>query len=306
MDLNVLRREDLAMLAQTNASCLSRVSGVAVALVIAFATTSTAAQLAGWRARQIDGSSQSSFEASVALLQNELPPRRREDFEAALAVIWISNTVDSADLDHDGDVDIDDIRVLKEDAADLLTDIQRGDLVTAVEEREQDGDEYTATDFLEQLDGLGYDEVLSLADRPSRELYLATMRRYRAVGLCGAQREQSVIRLKWCDRLSSGSGQVISAATGKVLNTAIEALNAQKYAEARTTIGRLSLDRLSPYERSKTEQILFSISYAEEKYAEAREHLVRAIDAGGLSEQEVVGVLGQIRLVDSRLAENPR
>ena len=49
----------------------------------------------------------------------------------------------------------------------------------------------------------------------------------------------------------------------------------------------MNLEKLSPYERSKVEQILFNISYSQEKYAEARGHLQKAIDAGGLNEQEV-------------------
>jgi tetratricopeptide (TPR) repeat protein len=79
----------------------------------------------------------------------------------------------------------------------------------------------------------------------------------------------------------------IDAATGKALNTAIEALNMEKYAEAQAAIATLNLEKLSPYERSKVEQILFNISYVQEKYAEARGHLQKAIDAGGLNEQEI-------------------
>jgi tetratricopeptide (TPR) repeat protein len=79
----------------------------------------------------------------------------------------------------------------------------------------------------------------------------------------------------------------IDVATGKVLNTAIEALTAEKYNEAQAAIATLKLDKLSPYERSKVEQILFNISYAQEKYGEARGHLQKAIDAGGLNEQEI-------------------
>ena len=61
----------------------------------------------------------------------------------------------------------------------------------------------------------------------------------------------------------------------------------EKYAEAQTAIGTLNLEKLSPYERSKVEQILFNISYNQEKYDEARQHLQRSIDAGGLNEQEI-------------------
>ena len=84
-----------------------------------------------------------------------------------------------------------------------------------------------------------------------------------------------------------GSQGAIDAVTAKALNTAIEALNMEKYAEAQAAIDTLKLDKLSPYEHSKVEQILFNIAYAQEKYDEARAHLQKSIDAGGLNEQEV-------------------
>jgi tetratricopeptide (TPR) repeat protein len=79
----------------------------------------------------------------------------------------------------------------------------------------------------------------------------------------------------------------IDAATGTALNKAIEALNLGKYSDAEAAIAVLKLDKLSPYERSKVEQILYNISYAQEQYADARGHLQKAIDAGGLNEQEI-------------------
>jgi len=89
------------------------------------------------------------------------------------------------------------------------------------------------------------------------------------------------------DKEKKDSAPTIDAATGKALNSAIEFLNMEKYAEAQAAIGELKMDKLSPYERSKVEQILFNISYSQEKYSEARGHLQKAIDAGGLNEQEV-------------------
>jgi tetratricopeptide (TPR) repeat protein len=85
----------------------------------------------------------------------------------------------------------------------------------------------------------------------------------------------------------SAPAPTIDAQTGKTLNEAIELLNMEKYAEAQAKIGTLALDKLSPYERSKVEQILFSISYTQEKYDDARGHLQKAIQAGGFNEQEV-------------------
>jgi tetratricopeptide (TPR) repeat protein len=79
----------------------------------------------------------------------------------------------------------------------------------------------------------------------------------------------------------------IDAATGKALNEAIELLNMENYAGAQQKIGTLQLDKLSPYERGKVEQILFNISYAQERFQEARDHLQKAIDSGGLNAQEI-------------------
>jgi tetratricopeptide (TPR) repeat protein len=79
----------------------------------------------------------------------------------------------------------------------------------------------------------------------------------------------------------------IDAATGKVLNEAIELLNMENYAGAGQKIATLNLEKLSPYERSKVEQILFNISYSQERYDEARGHLQKSIDAGGLNTQEI-------------------
>jgi tetratricopeptide (TPR) repeat protein len=79
----------------------------------------------------------------------------------------------------------------------------------------------------------------------------------------------------------------IDAQTGKILNEAIELLNMEKYSEAGQRIGTLTLDRLSPYERGKVEQILFNIAYSQEQYEKARGHLKSAIDSGGLNAVEI-------------------
>jgi flagellar basal body rod protein FlgF len=97
----------------------------------------------------------------------------------------------------------------------------------------------------------------------------------------------------------------INLPTGKALNGAIAALNAKNYAEARAVLGKLRLDRLTPYERGKTEQVLFNIAYGEQKYVEAREHLQKAIDSGGLSEQEVAQARRQIQQIAARIATAP-
>lgn len=100
--------------------------------------------------------------------------------------------------------------------------------------------------------------------------------------------------------------EAIDARTGAALNNAITALNAENYAGARAAIAELRLDRLSPYERGKTEQLLFNVAFAEQKFVEAREHLQKAIDSGGLSEQEVEQARRQIEQIEARIATAPR
>lgn len=51
-------------------------------------------------------------------------------------------------------------------------------------------------------------------------------------------------------------------------------------------LAKLNLDRLTPYTRTKVEKVLVSISAAENNLDEAREHLVNAIESGGLNEDE--------------------
>jgi tetratricopeptide (TPR) repeat protein len=94
--------------------------------------------------------------------------------------------------------------------------------------------------------------------------------------------------------------------TAEILQEAIELLNMENYAGARASIGELRLDRLSPYERSTVEQILFNIEYASENYDAARSHLQQAISAGGLNEQQVQNMRFQIAqtfMVEERWAE---
>lgn len=79
----------------------------------------------------------------------------------------------------------------------------------------------------------------------------------------------------------------IDAATGKILTEAIEALNAEKYSAASAAIAKIKMDGLSPYERSRVEQILATIDHSQDKFASARTHLKAAIDAGGLNAEEI-------------------
>ena len=78
----------------------------------------------GWRKLRIDASSDTSFQESVALFQDKLSPSRRVAFAMSLEDIWLAGS-----------------RVAEEQ--------QR---------------EYTQADYLRQLDGLGYEEVVTLTD----------------------------------------------------------------------------------------------------------------------------------------------
>ena len=79
---------------------------------------------------------------------------------------------------------------------------------------------------------------------------------------------------------------VVDEKTGKRLNEAIEFLNNEKYEEAKRTLSGFKLDTLSPYERSRVEQIWASIEHTQGNYDKARAHFQAAIAAGGLNEQE--------------------
>ena len=93
--------------------------------------------------------------------------------------------------------------------------------------------------------------------------------------------------------------------TAKALNGAIAALKAERYDEARAALGELNLDRLTPFERSNTEHILFRIARAEENYGEARQHILNAIDSGGLNEQEIAHAQERLKEMDAALATAP-
>jgi hypothetical protein len=69
----------------------------------------------------------------------------------------------------------------------------------------------------------------------------------------------------------------------QTLNTAIAHINAARFGEARAAVGELDFNDLSSFERSKAEQVLYTVAYAEEKFEEAQEHVRRSIAAGGLS-----------------------
>jgi hypothetical protein len=84
----------------------------------------SAASAGGWRNLRIDGSSEASFTQSVEAFTDKLPLARREVFVHALQDIWTQG-------------------------------------VTAAKAANR---EYTAGEYFRQVDGLGYDEVVTLLD----------------------------------------------------------------------------------------------------------------------------------------------
>src|SRR5216684_2677469 len=89
-------------------------------------------------------------------------------------------------------------------------------------------------------------------------------------------------------------GAVVDPATGKRLNEAVEQLHAQHYAEAKAALAKLNLERLSPYELSRAEQLFAAVEQAQGNYGPAREHLNKAIASGGLNDQEIATARFQI------------
>jgi hypothetical protein len=136
--------------------------------------------------RRIDGTSAATFERSVAMLQNDLPSRRRDDFDTALAVTWMrAAALDAGDVDGDGDTDYFDARALADDVGDLLAAIRRGDFVNAIENGKGKA---VATAYFEQLDGLGYDELLDLAGDLDVGAYVAGLKRQVSRSACNGSK----------------------------------------------------------------------------------------------------------------------
>lgn len=90
------------------------------------------------------------------------------------------------------------------------------------------------------------------------------------------------------------SAPTISQRTGEKLNEAIEFLNSDDYASAQQVLSDIDLEDLSPYERSRVEQIWSGIAYAQGNYESARDHLQQAINAGGFNEREMSNARYQI------------
>ena len=288
---------------------------VVLAIAIAVAATSAHAQRSASEDPRLDGSSAAKLEASAAVLRNALSASRREDFDVALAMIWIQRTANEGDVDGDEDLDLDDIRLLEDDASDLLTQIRRGNLVYAIETRATRTTEFKAADYFALLDGLRYDDVVDLAGHTRAEDYLEAAghtrveaaRRTRTQSTClvdSSRPSGSRAQQRAANECVNSTARILRAG-GLALNSAITALGEQRYADARAALRDLASFR-TPYERSKAEQILFHISYTEGNHAEAREHLLRALEAGGLNAQETADALQRIRFIESGLSATPQ
>ena len=82
------------------------------------------------------------------------------------------------------------------------------------------------------------------------------------------------------------AGSIMDANVGTHLKAAIDDLQAQRYSDAERELGALNMDHLSPYERSRAEQLFAVADQLQGHYEAAREHLKQAIASGGLNDQE--------------------
>jgi len=97
----------------------------------------------------------------------------------------------------------------------------------------------------------------------------------------------------------------MSPRVGEAFNEAVVALNTGRFDKAGDAIGKLRLDQLSSFERGKAERVLFNVAYAEKDFTAARQHLVNALESGGLNEPETAAAQEQIRRINARLATAP-
>jgi beta-lactamase regulating signal transducer with metallopeptidase domain len=96
----------------------------------------------------------------------------------------------------------------------------------------------------------------------------------------------------WTTLPRSADAQANST-VGQTLNEAIRLLNAGQSTEAKLTIGTLDLGTLTPYERSHAELVLYNLAFQEGRLDDARSHLQKALDAGGLTPEQATRVRDQ-------------
>lgn len=110
------------------------------------------------------------------------------------------------------------------------------------------------------------------------------------------------------DEEKKASAGTIDQQTGKKLGQAIELLNAEpaQYQQAKGVLDGIKQDSLSPYECSRVQQLYASIYNAQEKFADARTALNKAISCGGLNEVELDQVsfnVAQLYLAEEKWRE---
>jgi hypothetical protein len=120
----------------------------------------------GWHALRIDATSASHFEASVAALRQTLPPNHRLFFEVALQELWNST------------------------ASKVGAESSVGE---------------ATKDYFAQLDGLGYEQVISLAGPEAKQKYLALAPRNPMTQAPTAARKNSWPSLSMLGTLSSST-----------------------------------------------------------------------------------------------------
>jgi hypothetical protein len=98
-------------------------------LAVLAVALASTAGAAGWKSLRVDGSSEAAFSQSLEVFKEKLSPVRRYVFGEALKDIWIQGT----------------------------------------KRAEAEQREYTASDYYSQIDGLGYEEIVTLMD-PSGEV----------------------------------------------------------------------------------------------------------------------------------------
>jgi len=124
--------------------------------------------------------------------------------------------------------------------------------------------------------------------------------------LCVLAAAPSTVLAQADDEEKPASAPTISERTGEKLNKAIELLDTDNYSGAIAVLSEINLEKTSPYERSRIEQIWAGISYAQGDYDGARRHLSQAITAGGFNEHEVSQAryqIGQMFMAEEKWKE---
>lgn len=101
--------------------------------------------------------------------------------------------------------------------------------------------------------------------------------------------------------VAAESVYVADEAVARVLQESLELIKSEKFDEARTKLSVLNPPSLTPYERSRVEQMLFSLDIRDENPAAARNHMELALASGGMTEEEIS--TGRYQLAQSLLQE---